>query len=73
MPRRSCRACCTRKVVLRDLQRVCSCCDHKRRCDSDIAGGKLGQTYERYCPNAYTLDALNEDLSFTVDRKARLP
>jgi hypothetical protein len=54
-------------LVLRDLQRVCSTCDHKRQCDRDIAAGKLADNYERYCPNAYTLEALKRELTFASD------
>jgi hypothetical protein len=51
-------------LVLRDLQRVCSLCDHKRACDRDIAAGTLAAHYQRYCVNADTVKALELDPMF---------
>lgn len=45
-------------AVLRDLQRVCSLCDCKRRCKMELAEGDAAATYEAFCPNALTLKAL---------------
>jgi hypothetical protein len=45
-------------AAFRDLQRVCSLCDSKRRCLSDLDEGDAASTYESYCPNALTLKAL---------------
>ncbi|PAY09282.1 MULTISPECIES: hypothetical protein [Bradyrhizobium] len=47
-------------LVLRDMERVCSLCGHKRQCDHDLAAGKSGARYQQYCPNAATIDALGE-------------
>jgi hypothetical protein len=44
--------------VLRDLQRVCSLCARKRRCERDFAGKSSDPVWEEYCPNAPTLHAL---------------
>ena len=44
--------------VLRDLQRVCSLCASKRRCERDFAGKSSDPVWEEYCPNAPTLHAL---------------
>ena len=45
-------------AAFRDLQRVCSLCDSKRRCRNELAAGDAASTYEGYCPNAVTLKAL---------------
>ena len=45
-------------AVLRDLQRVCSLCDCRRRCKMELAEGDAAATYEAFCPNALTLKAL---------------
>jgi hypothetical protein len=45
-------------VVMRDLQRLCITCGHKRRCELDIATDVITQNFREYCPNAYTLNAL---------------
>jgi len=44
-------------VILRDLDRVCSQCDAKRRCRSDLKRG-LSSIDDEYCPNHQTLVAL---------------
>lgn len=46
-------------AALRDLQRVCTLCKSHRRCAGDFAHGAPLPTWERYCPNAGTLTALN--------------
>jgi pyrroloquinoline quinone (PQQ) biosynthesis protein C len=45
-------------LVMRDLQRLCITCGHKRQCELDLAKGELADTFLEYCPNAFTLDAL---------------
>lgn len=45
-------------LVLRDMERVCASCAHKRQCDHDLAAGTSAQQYEEYCGNAPTIDAL---------------
>jgi hypothetical protein len=45
-------------LIMRDLERVCSQCPHKRVCKDDLAHGTAAQEYEVYCGNAETLDAL---------------
>ena len=45
-------------AVMRDLERMCSLCEHKRECSNDLASGRAGAHYHDYCPNADTLDAL---------------
>ena len=45
-------------LVLRDMERVCSMCIHKRKCDKDLAAGTAAAHYEEYCANAPTIDGL---------------
>ena len=45
-------------MVLRDLERLCVSCAHKRQCAHDLAAGTAAGHYKDYCPNAYTLDML---------------
>jgi hypothetical protein len=48
----------TEPFVLRDMERVCSLCNHKRQCDRDLAAGTAAAHYEEYCGNADTIDGL---------------
>jgi uncharacterized protein YjiS (DUF1127 family) len=48
----------TQPLVLRDMERVCALCLHKRRCDRDLAAGTAAAHYEEYCLNAPTIDQL---------------
>ena len=50
----------TEPFVLRDMERVCSHCSHKRRCDRDLADGTSAAHYEEYCANASTIDGLGQ-------------
>lgn len=45
--------------VMRDLERLCVACDHKRRCRHELADGTAAAHYRAFCPNAFTLDALS--------------
>jgi hypothetical protein len=36
----------TQPLVLRDMERVCTLCAHKRECDRDLAAGTAGEHYE---------------------------
>jgi len=49
----------TEPMVLRDMERVCALCHHKRECDRDLAAGASADHYEGYCLNAPTIDALS--------------
>jgi hypothetical protein len=51
---------CTLPLVLRDMERVCASCQHKRQCNHDIAAGTSGQHYEEYCGNAATINSLGQ-------------
>lgn len=44
--------------VLRDLQRVCTLCASKRRCQNDLARNPADPSWQSYCPNRTTLIAL---------------
>ena len=48
----------TEPLVLRDMERVCSLCNHKRQCDRDLAAGTAAGHYQEYCGNADTIDGL---------------
>jgi hypothetical protein len=48
----------TEPLVLRDMERVCALCNHKRQCDRDLAAGTAAAHYEEYCANAPTIDSL---------------
>ena len=48
----------TETHVLRDMERVCSVCNHKRRCHYELAAGTAGANYKEYCGNASTIDGL---------------
>jgi hypothetical protein len=44
--------------VIRDLQRVCTVCGSKRRCEHALAKNPSDPAWQKYCPNATTLLAL---------------
>jgi hypothetical protein len=52
----------TEPLVLRDMERVCSLCNHKRQCDRDLAAGTAAAHYEEYCGNADTIDGLGQQV-----------
>jgi len=43
-------------ALLRDMERVCSFCAHKRRCHQELAAGTAATNYVEYCENADTID-----------------
>ena len=49
----------TEPRAFQDLQRVCTMCDHHRRCRRDLARDCADPAWQDYCPNAATLMALN--------------
>jgi hypothetical protein len=53
----------TEPLVLRDMERVCSLCTHKRQCDRDLAAGTAAAHYGEYCGNAGTIDGLGQRVS----------
>jgi hypothetical protein len=42
-------------MVMRDLERVCSVCAHKRECAHELTAGTAAEHYDEFCPNASTL------------------
>ena len=44
--------------VMHDLQRVCTVCASKRRCEHELANNASDPAWKKYCPNATTLAAL---------------
>ena len=54
--------------VLTDLQRVCTMCRSKRKCEHDMAGDVHDPVWRQYCPNVVTLDALSEE---RLERRGR--
>jgi hypothetical protein len=53
----------TETLVLRDMERVCSLCNHKRRCDHELAAGSAAAHYKEFCGNAPTIDGLGNRAS----------
>jgi hypothetical protein len=45
-------------ALLRDMERVCSFCTHKRQCHQELASGTAATNYVEYCGNADTIDIL---------------
>ncbi len=50
----------TEPMVLRDMERVCALCHHKRECDRDLVAGTSAEHYQGYCPNAPTIHDLGQ-------------
>ena len=50
----------TEPLLLRDMERVCALCRHKRQCNRDLAAGTSAEHYEEYCLNASTIDGLGQ-------------
>ena len=47
-------------LVLRDMQRVCAMCQHKGQCERDLEAGTSAEHYQGYCPNAPTVERLDQ-------------
>src|SRR5215475_6322717 len=45
-------------TLLRDMERVCSFCTHKRQCHQELAAGTAATNYVEYCENADAIDML---------------
>jgi len=50
----------TQPMILRDMERVCAMCQHKRQCDSDLLAGTAARHYDEYCCNAQTIHSLEQ-------------
>jgi uncharacterized protein YjiS (DUF1127 family) len=46
-------------LLLRDMERVCGLCRDKAHCHSELAAGTAAGSYQEYCPNATTIEALD--------------
>src|SRR3954471_6567075 len=57
-------------LVMRDLQRVCSLCGSKTRCEHDLARHPEDSRWRTYCPNAVSLGALESQQAIVPHRKA---
>jgi len=57
-------------LFMRDLQRVCSLCGSKTRCEHDLARAPTDPRWRDYCPNAAALGALESKPPETPGRKA---
>jgi uncharacterized protein YjiS (DUF1127 family) len=51
----------TQGAVMRDLQRLCTACNSKVRCERDLATDASSPQWQAYCPNTSTLTALAEE------------
>jgi len=54
----------TQLGALRDLERVCTLCGSKSRCEHDLARNASTADWRGYCFNVATLDALQNESSF---------
>jgi hypothetical protein len=48
-------------ATMRDLQRLCSYCASKKRCQRDLILDLDDPAWRQYCPNSGTLDALQSE------------
>jgi hypothetical protein len=44
--------------MMRDMQRLCAACSHKRRCERELAAGTGANNYRSFCPNAVSLETV---------------
>jgi hypothetical protein len=44
--------------TMRDMQRLCTACRHKRHCERELAAGTASSNYRGFCPNAVSLETL---------------
>ena len=61
----------TEPLLLRDMERVCTLCSHKRQCDRELAAGTATEHYEGYCLNASTIDGLGEQTVIRHERSSQ--
>jgi hypothetical protein len=55
--------------VVRDLERVCTLCGSKRKCEYDLTIHPAKPPWTKYCPNAPTIGALMAERSAQRNRK----
>ena len=58
---------CSMPGVMRDLQRLCSTCVSKKRCQRDLEHDPENPVWRQYCPNKGTLAALQDGAA--LDRR----
>jgi uncharacterized protein YjiS (DUF1127 family) len=56
--------------VLRDLERVCTLCASKRKCQHDLAADRADPAWRDYCPDVMTLAALASERAIRADKQA---
>jgi uncharacterized protein YjiS (DUF1127 family) len=56
--------------VVRDLERVCTLCASKRRCQHDLAKDPADPVWREYCPNTMTLNALAAERAIRGNKRA---
>lgn len=44
--------------LMRDLEKTCACCDHKRVCETDLASDAQDPVWKTYCPNVVSLEGV---------------
>ena len=62
----------THPLVLRDLERVCTLCRHKARCDLDLADGTSAEYFPSYCPNESTIKQLERTAAAPIPNRRLL-
>ena len=45
-------------ATMRDMQRLCSACSQKGRCERELLAGTAAANYRHFCPNAMSLERL---------------
>jgi hypothetical protein len=53
--------CKSEPAMMRDLQRLCSNCASKKRCQRDLIHDPNDPAWRQYCPNAFTLEVLQSE------------
>ena len=59
----------TDPLVLRDMERVCTLCRHKARCDMDLADATSAEYFSSYCPNESTIKQLERTAAAPMGRR----
>ena len=62
----------THPLVLRDMERVCTLCRHKARCDMDLADGTSAEYFSSYCPNEPTIKQLERTAAAPIPSRRLL-
>jgi hypothetical protein len=62
----------THPLVLRDMERVCTLCRHKARCDMDLTDGTSAEYFSSYCPNESTITQLERTAAAPIPTRRLL-